>query len=263
NNDCNTEVVDEIVELSKRYGIISAYTSFLSTDPNEGRGRPPGSSGPQPFNMEARGFVSDAISMDRLSALPAGRIVVRQSGADDGFASTSKGLAGTGGLSSMFVFSKKHQVAMQTTGKASITVAGTRLGFEPNSSFGKADQKAEKESFARALAFASVSGKNAVALQKALSNLRTDTSSGNANGSRQVKVIGDKTFYLINGFWVDSSFEKVQEVTLKNIEFGSSAYFDLARENKAIVRYLGAGPQLIVVLDGQCYRITSASNSTG
>ena len=34
-NGNNREVVDEIVLLSKKYGIISAYTSFLSKDPNE------------------------------------------------------------------------------------------------------------------------------------------------------------------------------------------------------------------------------------
>ncbi len=37
-NGDNREVVDEIVALSKKHGIISAYTSFLSLDPNEGRG---------------------------------------------------------------------------------------------------------------------------------------------------------------------------------------------------------------------------------
>jgi Ca-activated chloride channel family protein len=34
-NGNNKEVVDEIVALSKQYGIISAYTSFLVTDPSE------------------------------------------------------------------------------------------------------------------------------------------------------------------------------------------------------------------------------------
>src|SRR6202040_3730361 len=34
-NHENREVIDEIVALSKKYGIISAYTSFLVTDPNE------------------------------------------------------------------------------------------------------------------------------------------------------------------------------------------------------------------------------------
>jgi Ca-activated chloride channel homolog len=38
-NGDNREVVDEIVALSQKYGIISAYTSFLVTDPNESNQR--------------------------------------------------------------------------------------------------------------------------------------------------------------------------------------------------------------------------------
>ena len=38
-NHENREVIDEIVTLSKKYGIISAYTSFLVTDPNESNQR--------------------------------------------------------------------------------------------------------------------------------------------------------------------------------------------------------------------------------
>jgi hypothetical protein len=34
-NGNTKEVVDEIVALSKKHGIISAFTSFLATDPNE------------------------------------------------------------------------------------------------------------------------------------------------------------------------------------------------------------------------------------
>ncbi len=34
-NGDNKEVIDEIVQLSKKYGIISQYTSFLATDPSE------------------------------------------------------------------------------------------------------------------------------------------------------------------------------------------------------------------------------------
>ena len=34
-NRNNSEVIDEIVQLSKKYGIISQYTSFLATDPGE------------------------------------------------------------------------------------------------------------------------------------------------------------------------------------------------------------------------------------
>jgi Ca-activated chloride channel family protein len=50
-NGDNREVVDEIVALSQKYGIISAYTSFLVTDPSENQRLPgrPGRPIPQPF----------------------------------------------------------------------------------------------------------------------------------------------------------------------------------------------------------------------
>ncbi len=51
-NGDNREVVDEIVALSKKHGIISAYTSFLATDPNEGR--PNGVVRPMPLREASR-----------------------------------------------------------------------------------------------------------------------------------------------------------------------------------------------------------------
>jgi uncharacterized protein YegL len=58
-NGDNKECIDEIIALSKKYGIISAYTSFLVTDPNEGIARPMGV--PMPVRGTVMGFQADSV----------------------------------------------------------------------------------------------------------------------------------------------------------------------------------------------------------
>ena len=123
------------------------------------------------------------------------------------------------------------------------------------------EKKKERESFRDALK--SSTGKRAVEFQRALSNLRSNTLVANdKDASTMVKVIGDKTFYKINGFWVDSSFEKLKKPELKEVEFGSKKYFDLVFGDSEISKYAGAGQQVIFVYKGQCYKIVKSQVKT-
>jgi len=54
-NGNNAEIVDEIIALSKQYGIISAYTSFLVTDPTENQRLNPARLMPQPRHAWSAG----------------------------------------------------------------------------------------------------------------------------------------------------------------------------------------------------------------
>src|SRR5690606_37263089 len=114
--------------------------------------------------------------------------------------------------------------------------------------------KRKKEILAKAIRKSDVSGRQAVEIQKTLSEMRNG-SVAQSGGASNIKVIGDKTFYFVNGFWVDSGFEKIANPKLSEIKFGSKEYSELVRKGKEMSQYLGAGNQMILVHDGQCYKI--------
>lgn len=268
-NGDNKEVVDEIVSLSKRYGIISAYTSFLSTDPNENH-RLPGTGLPRPVPMVSsrpgvlfRGSPTSS-SFSRRSrrvatahlrnGLPPTRLdsAVKSSSynfriyGDEGGAPAPK-----------LVLNKAQRIALGGKGIGALSGGSHSSSDMVAAEEVASEKKKERESFKQAISQST--GKRAIAFQKALRDLRKDVV---ASGSRQVKVIGDKTFYFVNGYWVDSSFESVKQPELKKIEFGSKKYFDLVYGNAELGKYLSAGQQVIFVYKGQCYKVVKPSVKT-
>lgn len=74
-------------------------------------------------------------------------------------------------------------------------------------------------------------------------------------GSSAVKQVGDKTFYLQeNGFWVDAEFKK--DLQVKEVKYLSREYFDLLKRTPELGRYFALGRNILLVFEGQCYRIT-------
>ncbi|NOZ63817.1 MAG: VWA domain-containing protein [Caldiserica bacterium] len=74
-------------------------------------------------------------------------------------------------------------------------------------------------------------------------------------GSSAVKQVGDKTFYLQeNGFWIDAEFKKDAQV--KEVKYLSREYFDLLKRNPQLGRYFALGKNLLLVFEGQTYRIS-------
>jgi len=80
-------------------------------------------------------------------------------------------------------------------------------------------------------------------------------SPGSAEQVTPLQAIGDKTFLLRNGVWIDTQFDP-SKMTTKKIEFGSDAYFALSANNPDWGKYLALGSRVIVVLNGTPYEIT-------
>ncbi len=78
----------------------------------------------------------------------------------------------------------------------------------------------------------------------------------NVAGTRSVKKIGAKTFYLENGVWIDSEFKEEAKLPETRLAFASEAYFGLAAREKEIGQYLSLGEQVVIVWKGKVYRIT-------
>lgn len=70
---------------------------------------------------------------------------------------------------------------------------------------------------------------------------------------KTVKHIGDKTFYLRDGIWVDSAYRKGRKTV--DTKYLSRRYFDLLKKKPELARYFAAAKNIIIVFESKCYRI--------
>jgi len=86
---------------------------------------------------------------------------------------------------------------------------------------------------------------------KRKSRLGGDKQNQSDNGA--VATVGSKTFYCVDGVWMDQKF-KVGGETLK-VEYLSDEYFKLLSANPAAGKYFALGDHVIVLLDGKTYEV--------
>jgi Ca-activated chloride channel family protein len=68
---------------------------------------------------------------------------------------------------------------------------------------------------------------------------------------RAVQYVGQRTFYLVDGKWIDAAYEESVE-TIK-IELFSPEYFDLVREHEELARCFALGDRVVVVAGDKVY----------
>ena len=73
-----------------------------------------------------------------------------------------------------------------------------------------------------------------------------------------VRRVGDKTFYLRDGFWVDSELRPDSNLPETTLTFGSDAYFELLKQRPKLAQYFSLAERVIVVLEGRVYRVNPA-----
>jgi Ca-activated chloride channel family protein len=172
----NQELIDELVALSKRHGIMTPYTSFLADDN--------ASLSDLARNRRRAGLALDALEQE----------------------------------------------------------AG-QMGFAQR------DYKATLQRAAQA----------APAPQAANGGAAGGITSWNIAEDREVRVqnvqqIGNKTFFLRDGRWVDSTLNEALQRNTQRLERYSPEFFDLLRRHgKHVAKYLAIEGEVTVVLDGQAY----------
>lgn len=248
-NGNNREVVDEIIALSKKYGIISAYTSFLVTDPSENRRLAEGR--PMPVPAPATGF-GGGVPMP--AAAPEAFMSLPPTATLKGFGGTATGRAGWRSAARV---AGSSMAALPPTGLQSF-VAGSAMDSAIDG-----DESARTDLIALGLASAAPAGKSAVARSKAVREFKWTTVAADRQASKDVgiKAVEDKTFYLKDGFWTDSSFDG-KSGKPEIINFGSQKYFDLMRTVPGISKYLAVGRQVILVYKGRVYKIVDSKTAT-
>lgn len=251
-NSENREIVDEIVALSKKYGIITAYTSFLVTDPSEnGRLANGPVSAVQGNPWRRRGGVSGG------AGGAATHVPMLQSAPVSRSAPASAPMSAFHGYNVMAGATRGAAMSNESD-EGSLSKASYREAL-------KAPAFADSLAVIRDFRSAPEKGKDAVAHAKKQNDLKSATVAygDSSAASNAMKVVEDKTFYFAADVWTDSEFSEKQRSSLKKIAFGSDAYFDLLRKNPAIAKYLAVGQRVIFVYKGVAYEITASAVQQG
>jgi Mg-chelatase subunit ChlD len=75
--------------------------------------------------------------------------------------------------------------------------------------------------------------------------------------SSGVRKVGEKTFYLRDGAWVDAEFKAETKLPETTLDFGSDEYFALLKREPQLARFFSLGERVLVVYKGRVYRVSS------
>ena len=213
------ELKDEVIRLSKEYGIMTPYTSYLVLEDDkayEQHDVPRVSSGPAPGEVFAMKEAGRRTRDSGRGGAAAGAPVADRIEAD---------------ASAMVpVFEAQSADALQH--RASVA--------KPESKFtvvkaGKADVNGYMNR---------ESGGKAIELSEAIESYKKRETVG--DGPASVRHVGKKIFYLIDGQWVDGDYRK--DMKTRTVPFASEEYFRLIEEQPELKAFLALGERVIVVL---------------
>jgi Ca-activated chloride channel family protein len=280
----NKELVDELIALSTKYGLLTPYTTFLADDrvslhaSNENRNRTRG-------NLEAlqqttgyggvaqRGMKQDYLAAQR-AATPSGAPGAM---GGPGMSSSASGLglpgmmSGTGGGAGgpgpgagTYAYDAGHAQPGQNASssgmsgmyarRGSVETAPSSLakaaGNQPPGGIGQSAGRADNSSLNLSIPFTQGSA-NLIAGKRAESN---------GSVVANVRQVGTKTFFRKDNRWVDSTVKPDEEAKAQVVRQFSDEFFKLAREQSTeLNQYLTFDETVIVRLGTQVYRIEMAA----
>lgn len=215
------ELKDEVMRLSREYGIMTPYTSYLVleddhayTEQGIARGH-----APQPgLDRQEQAVRKFAVKADGRAAA---------------------GAPATEAPQAVPMFDEAAEGAMSA---ASRPTERKRLH-----SIGGGER--EVDSY-----FEADSGAEAIDLSRAIERYKRETVTGQPLAS--VRYVGQRVFYRIREQWVDSAYKA--EMQTRRIEFASDDYFNLLAEHPDLKPCLALGQQMIVVLNDTAIMIEPA-----
>jgi Ca-activated chloride channel family protein len=226
----NKELTDELVELSKTYGILTPYTSFLADER---------------VNLNLRADLGRRAN-EQLSQLH------ESQGASGVAQRAAKGRmlnAGSGDSNGQYyALEAKRQAGAMPAGAANGGLrAGGGLG-----GFGPATSRPALPGLAPATDAASLAAKPAANAAV----VYAEDAEGRVQVAENVRRVGSKTFFKRGERWVDATVTAEQEKHAQTLEQFSDGYFELARKQTAeLNQYLTFEEPVTVNLGSQTFKI--------
>ena len=215
------ELVDEVITLSKRFGIMTPYTSFLVVEDTPVASRETGAPAitvPTTDGLTRGG--GERLEEERSQGWFSAPQDREDSMADEG---------DWGGRDDDRDMDRRAREPMAAPASRS---AGAAL-------------KKAKESQRAMSGFGAVSGADAVATSEAIGELKDAETDDSASLSR---VVGDKVFHFRGGAWVDERYTTSMQTL--SVRYLSNAYFALLRIDPDLNRYVALGESVTFVVDG-------------
>ncbi len=216
----NKELIDTVVQLATKYGVVTPYTAYLVTEPGgiarRGRGVPAPVLGEALETWLAEGNL-DGGRWQTQRAQTAGDLGVPLNGGGGG---------GGGGA------------APARSGKAAVDASMTL----------------------RTLGHVDAAEMGDLRLLLMYDDAQADgqlPGSPRREKKELAKHVGTRTFYRISDRWVDGAFDKQKMKTTK-VELFTEAYFDLIRKHPELGRCFALGERIVVVVDGAAYETIPA-----
>jgi Ca-activated chloride channel family protein len=212
---------DEVVQLGKEYGIMTPYTSYLVLESDEA-------------------YRQNGIPMPAASAAPEEPAEADASGL---WISRREGAGGREIRSRVEASVAAPKIVPIFGGKASDRMTAASPMTTGSGKPAKYRAAGAEESKLGGY-FRRDTGSDAVKLSQAIGDYKTAEHEMN---SAAVRHVGEKTFTLLDGAWVDSSYtDKMKAIRVK---FGSDDYFKLLSDKPDLRQYLALGEKVIVALD--------------
>ncbi len=221
----NAELKDEVVELARRYNIVTPYTAYLIVE-DEGR----------------RGVASN----QRLYGEHANEARSGLAGTYYRFQKDKDGAAAVGGARSLSVLKR-----------ADASADAISLGAAEAARPATAPMAPPMTQPLPGI----IPGRRGGTYAPTQPQVTTAASGGIAGGSKDGKAqpssqfVGGKTFFNNQGQWVDVEAQKLPNAKPVRVQFGSAEYFELMKKNPAAVPWLAQGPNVQFVLNGTLYEV--------
>jgi Ca-activated chloride channel family protein len=218
----NKELKDEVVELARKYGLVTPYTAYLIHEDERARGVPLARQSLPQFGTNAAAFEATERAYTQLKRDVSGQSAV---------AAARYGLANRNAMQADAALAAGRQeatVALSAPASASMPVP-TSAGGAPG----------------RVVTMARPSG------PASSSSLAADV----VRYGEQSRFVKGRTFYQNGNRWIDSQVQRQQQANLQRIQFNSSEYFALLAKEPQVRPWLALGSNVQFVLNGRVYEI--------
>lgn len=217
-NGENKELKDEVVELARKYGIVTPYTAFLILEDEQRRGVAQESRTFRELERDAASFGASADMYDGLRRESSG----------------AKAVSGARAYSSL-KSADTSQDAVVSSGAEALRSAPVAPALAERAMRSRGGRAGE-------------GGTQAFPAQPSATELALEF-------ARQGRFVAGRAFYRSGNQWSDSEVQKHPDARRVRLQFGSEAYFEFLRKNPGVQQWVALGTNVQFIWGGEIYEI--------